>query len=81
VTEEDIAHAPLNGDKIGLDLGIKEFAITSSGEKFENPRYFQKSLRRLRIRQRRLSRKQKSSINRNKARLFVAKIHEKVANQ
>jgi putative transposase len=81
VTEQDIAHAPLNGDKIGLDLGIKEFAITSSGEKFENPRYFQKSLRRLRIRQRRLSRKQKSSINRNKARLFVAGIHEKVANQ
>lgn len=81
VTEQDIAHAPLNGDKIGLDLGIKEFAITSSGEKFENPRYFQKSLRRLRIRQRRLSRKQKSSINRNKAILFVAGIHEKVANK
>ncbi|WNN91782.1 IS200/IS605 family element RNA-guided endonuclease TnpB [Gloeocapsopsis dulcis] len=81
VTEQDIPHAPLNGDKIGLDLGLKEFAITSKGEKFENPRYFQKSLRRLQIRQRRLSRKQKSSSNRNKSRLRVANIHEKVANQ
>lgn len=69
------------GDKIGLELGIKEFAITSKGEKFEKPRYFQKSLRRLKIRQRRLSRKTKGSNNRNKARLVVAKIHEKVANQ
>lgn len=81
VTEQDIPHAPLNGDKIGLDLGIKEFAITSKGEKFENPRYFQKSLRRLKIRQRRLSRKTKGSNNRNKARLVVAKIYEKVTNQ
>ncbi|MUL35226.1 IS200/IS605 family element RNA-guided endonuclease TnpB [Gloeocapsopsis dulcis] len=81
VTELDIPHAPLNGNKIGLDLGLKEFVITSKGEKFENPRYFQKSLRRLKIRQRRLSRKTSCSSNRNKARLTVAKIHEKVANQ
>lgn len=81
VTEQNIGHAPLNGEKIGLDLGLKEFAITSSGEKFENPRYFQKSLRRLKIRQRRLSKKHKGSSNRKKARLTVAKIHEKIANQ
>jgi putative transposase len=81
VTEQDIAHAPLNGDKIGLDLGIKEFAITSSAEKFDNPKYFQKSLRRLKIRQRRLSRKEKGSNNRAKARLVVAKVHEKVGFQ
>ncbi|NMG07993.1 IS200/IS605 family element RNA-guided endonuclease TnpB [Brasilonema sp. UFV-L1] len=81
VTEQDIHHSPLNGSKIGLDLGLKDFAITSKGEKFENPRYFQKSLRRLKIRQRRLSRKQKDSNNRAKTRLTVAKIHEKVANQ
>ncbi len=61
VTEQDVppqvATVNPEGDKIGLDLGLKEFAITSKGEKFENPRYFQKSLRRLKIRQRRLSRK------------------------
>lgn len=81
VTELGIPKAPLNGDKIGMDLGIKEFVITSKPEKFENPRYFQRSLRRLKIRQRRLSRKVKGSSNRNKARVRVAKIHEKVANQ
>jgi putative transposase len=81
ITEQDIAHAPLSGDKIGLDLGLKEFAITSKGDKFENPRYLHSSLRRLKIRYRRLSRKAKGSNNRNKSRLTVARIHEKVANQ
>jgi putative transposase len=81
ITSLDIPHAPLSGDKIGLDLGIKEFGITSKSEKFENPKHFQKSLRRLKIRQRRLSRKKKGSNNRAQARLVVARIHEKVANQ
>jgi putative transposase len=81
ITELEISKAPLNGEKIGLDLGLKDFAITSKPEKFPNPRYFQKSLRRLKIRQRRLSRKSKGSSNRNKARITVARIHEKVANQ
>lgn len=81
LTEQNIPKAPLNGDKIGLDLGLKDFAITSKPEKFPNPRYFQKSLRRLKIRSRRLSRKVKGSSNRNKARIVVARIHEKVTNQ
>ena len=81
VTELDIPKAPLNGEKIGMDLGLKDFCVTNKPEKFENPRYFQRSLRRLKIRQRRLSRKIKGSNNRRKARVKVAKIHEKVANQ
>ena len=81
VTELDIPKAPLNGDKIGMDLGLKDFCITNKPEKFENPRYFQRSLRRLRIRQRRLSRTVQGSNNRKKARVEVAKIHEKVANR
>lgn len=81
ITQQDIPHAPLNGGKIGLDLGIKKFAITSKPEKFENPKYFQRSLRRLKIRQRRLSRKKKGSNNQSVARLLVARVHEKVANQ
>ncbi len=81
VTELEILKAPLNGEKIGLDLGLKDFAITSKPEKFPNPRYFQRSLRRLKIRQRRLSRKVKGSNNRSKARQTVARVHEKVANQ
>jgi len=81
VTELEISKAPLNGDKIGLDLGLKDFVITSKPDKFPNPRYFERSLRRLKIRQRRLSRKIKDSKNRKNARVRVAKIHEKVANQ
>ena len=81
VTELDIPKAPLNGDQIGMDLGLKDFCITNKPEKLENPRYFQRSLRRLKIRQRRLSRNDKDSNNRKKARVKVAKINEKVANQ
>ena len=81
LTKLEIPEAPKIGEKIGLDLGLKDFAITSKPEKFPNPKYFQKSLRRLKIRQRRLSRKVKGSNNKNKARLTVAKIYEKVANQ
>ena len=67
--------------KIGVDLGIKEFAITSDGEIFSNPKHLKKSEKRLTKLQKDLSRKQKGSNNRRKARIKVAKIHEKIANQ
>ena len=67
--------------KIGVDLGIKEFAITSDGEIFSNPKHLKKSEKRLAKLQKDLSRKQKRSNNRRKARIKVAKIHEKIANQ
>ena len=66
---------------IGIDLGLKHFAALSTGEKVENPRHIGKSLKRLRRSCRQLSRKKKGSANRNKARLRVARIYEKVANQ
>ena len=69
------------GSVIGLDLGLKEFAITSNGDKIENPRYFKKSLVKLAKLQRELSRKTKGSSNRNKARIRLARQFEKVANQ
>lgn len=68
-------------NKVGIDLGIKEFAITSDGEIFSNPKWFRKSEKRLTKIQRDLSRKVKGSKNRNKARLKVAKLHEKIFNQ
>ena len=52
----------------GIDVGIKDLAIVSNGEKFDNPLYLKNSLKRLRVFQKRLSRKQKGSSNRNKAR-------------
>ena len=66
---------------VGIDLGIKDFAITSDGTVIENPKDLQKSLNKLAILQRRLSRKPKGSSNRNKARIKVAKLFEKISNQ
>lgn len=69
------------GALVGIDLGLKEFAITSDGEKIDNPRYLAKSTKKLAKLQRRLSRKQNGSNNRNKARIKVARAYEKVTNQ
>ena len=60
---------------------LKDFAILSNGVKISNPKFLQKSEKLLKSRQRALSRKQKDSKNRDKARLMVAKTHEKVASQ
>ena len=68
-------------NEIGIDLGIKEFAITSDGEMIENPKYLRKSEKKLRKLQKDLSRCQKGSKNREKCRVKVAKQHEKIANQ
>lgn len=81
LVDEDIKQLPKNNKKVGIDLGIKDFAITSDGEVFENPKWLRKSEKRLQKLQRDLSRKKKGSNNRNKARLKVAKLHEKIANQ
>ena len=81
LVNEDIKQLPKSNNKIGIDLGITDFAITSDGEVFENPKWLRKSERRLAKLQRDLSRKKKESKNRNKARLKVAKLHEKITNQ
>ena len=66
---------------VGVDLGLKDFAVLSTGEKIEHPKYLRQAERRLKKLQRRLSRKKKGSSNRNKARLLVARQHEHVARQ
>jgi putative transposase len=66
---------------IGIDVGIKSFAVISDGRSFEPNRFLKNSLRRLKVLQRRASRKQKGSNNRKKANLCVAILHEKIANQ
>lgn len=74
--------APIKGSTtIGIDLGIKDFAITSEGEVFENPKYLRSSIHRLKVLQRRASKKQKGSNNRKKANKRVALLHEKIKNQ
>lgn len=72
---------PKNENKIGIDLGLKEFAICSNGDRFDNPKNLRKSEKKLAKLQKDLSRKQKGSNNRYKARLKVAKLHQRIANQ
>ena len=70
-----------NGGCIGIDVGIKEFYSDSNGNVVSNPKYLEKSMRKLIREQRKLSRKQKSSNNRSKQRVKVALVHEKITNQ
>ena len=81
VDQEDKPKLIPNNNQIGIDLGIKEFCITSDGEMIENPKFLRKSEKRLRKLQKDLSRCQKGSKNREKCRIKVAKQHEKITNQ
>ena len=73
--------AAIQGDTaLGIDLGIKSLAVCSDGRTFDNPKNLQRSLDRLMLLQKRLSRKQKGSSNRNKARICVARLQEHIAN-
>jgi putative transposase len=78
----ETAVKPLKKTKaeVGIDVGIKTLATTSEGEKIENPRPLVKHEKRLRILQRRLSRKVKDSNNRAKARFRVARLHAKISD-
>ena len=71
---------PKRDTTVGIDLGIKSLAVCSDGRTFDNPKNLQRSLDRLKLLQKRLSRKQKGSANRNKARIRVARLQEHIAN-
>jgi len=66
---------------IGVDLGLKDFAVLSTGERFAPPKHYRAAERKLRKAQRALSRKQKGSKNRDKARQRLARIHSRVQNK
>jgi putative transposase len=68
------------GTAIGIDLGITDFAITSTGSKYPNPRHIKKHESNLKRKQRKLSRKVKGSNSRNKARKLVARVHQRINN-
>ena len=76
----DIESKETNG-AVGIDLGIKDFVICSDGTVYENKRFLEKSLRKLKISQRKLSKKKKGSKNREKQRIKVSKVYKKVKNQ
>lgn len=81
VDQEEKEKLPISNNEIGIDLGIKEFCITSDGEMIENPKYLRKSKKKLRKLQKDLSRCEKGSKNREKCRIKVAKQYEKITNQ
>ena len=72
---------PKTNKEIGIDVGCESFLTDSNGQKVDNPRFFKNSQDVLKMRQEKLSQKKKGSERRRKARLLVAKIHEKVFNQ
>jgi len=78
--ERELAIAVHTGPAVGVDVGLKDLAVLSTGEKIPHPRYLRKAEKRLARLQRSYSRKVKGSKNREKARLLVAHQHEHVAN-
>jgi len=66
---------------VGVDVGLKSLAVLSTGEVIENPRWYRTQTRKLRRAQKALSRKVKGSRNRGKARVVVARLHQKIRNQ
>lgn len=72
---------PKTGRKIGIDVGIKHFLTDSDGRQIENPRFYERTLERISPKQKQLSKKQKGSNNREKARVKLARAYEKLVNQ
>jgi len=81
LVEEDIKQLEPVEQSVGVDLGLKEFVILSTGEAVGNPRFFHKDEKNLAKAQRRHARKQKGSKNRAKARVKVARIHARIADR
>ena len=83
---EDGSFAPIKQKitkeaSLGIDLGIKDFAVCSNGIRISNPKFLEHSLKKLKRYQQSLSRKMKDSSNRKKAKLQVALLHERITNQ
>ena len=81
--EGDILSSQSQEKIIGIDLGIKDFAITNDGNKtskYNNPRYLSKHQKNLKRKQQKLARKQLGSNRRNKAKKLAAKVYERISN-
>ncbi len=86
ILTEDLNEFPQNNvfseeTTIGIDVGIAKFATFSTGDKIDNPKYLKNSLKKLKVLQKKVSRKVTGSINQRKAVLKLAKIYEKITNQ
>lgn len=72
---------PATGTVVGIDMGLKSFAVTSDGEEYHNPKFLTKNEKKLAKLQRQLSRKTKGSKRNEKARIKVARMQEHIFNQ
>lgn len=81
MNEEEFKQFRHTNNKVGIDLGVKDFIITSDGEVFENKHFFKESEDKIKKLQRQLSKKAKGSNNRNKIRIKIAKEFEHLTNQ
>ena len=80
-TNVDVESLPSTGCVVGIDMGLKSFAITSDGAEYFNPKYFVKSQKKLAKLQRKLARKSRVGNRREKARVKVARCYEHITNQ
>lgn len=78
---EEVVKFKLTNEHVGIDLGVKDFVITSDGKVFENKHFYKSQEQKIVKLQRQLSKKQKGSKNRNKARIKLAKAFEKLNNK
>ena len=81
MNEEEFKQFRHTNNRVGIDLGVKDFVITSDGEVFKNKHFFKESENRIKKLQRQLSKKVKGSNNRDKARTKIAKEFEHLTNQ
>lgn len=80
LAEIDVQPLLETNKEVGIDVGLKDFAILSNGEVFENPKFLRNMEQKLIREQRSLSRRMKGSSNWNKQRIKVARIHERITN-
>ncbi|WP_393965747.1 IS200/IS605 family element RNA-guided endonuclease TnpB [Exiguobacterium sp. S22-S28] len=91
LVEQEINERPKTGSSVGVDVGLKNFAILSDGTAYKNDRYFRTLEKKLAREQRKLSRRQRMALNKKitlfearnyqKQKRKVARIHEKIANK
>ena len=81
IPQDEIVKFKQTGESVGIDLGVKDFVITSDGEVFENKHFYKKQEDKIKKLQRQLSKKVKGSNNREKARIKLAKAHGRLVNQ
>ena len=81
MNEEEFKQFIHTNNKVGIDLGVKDFVVTSDGEVFKNKHFLKQSENKIKKLQRQLSKKVKGSNNRDKVRIKIAKEFEHLTNQ